>query len=750
MLFGFGEMIVQNKNVRRPPTLSVSTLVLAGCFVVASAAASGQASSNQPDAPDQAGRYAIGHTTTVITDTSRNPDGSTPVTTAGRPLYLHIWYPTAASTTQHIRYSWNDPIYSANAGGALYPGFPDLPALTFSGSVSAHPVAEHAALAPGRFPLLVATHGLEVAAAKNMPDTLETLASHGYIVASVEHSGDDDSFYQAYFLETFVGLSLGPNPSIQSSILQRARDVSFVVGAVLHAGLDSQTGTAFSQHLDADDIGVLGYSLGGETSLATVTGISAQGLPADRRIKAAFMGSGSNYGLILNAADYANAEIPLMFFGNDTGIAYQNFNAFTHSNPKYLVDIAGLNHHVGGYQTSWCQDFRHSMLAVNPAVFPQAFINPAPLNPSDIANYVFDATFYFSYTGPRELGIYNYCEPSVFNGISDAQLVAVLFGNPQILNARSELQGSMPLAAELAIAETTRLTNWYAVSFFDQTLKHDRDREQRLEDSADNRRVNPLVHFVSNCESVRAHPLDLQSGDRITFVPSGDAGYSVTVSSGAALLAPGPTKLSVAGGASVYLSYPGFSFPVPGMAQPVSALLVNEHGAITSRTSADYPGVDDNGSPWYMKGQLLLTNRLTIGALLKDLDSSAASAGGGVFGYYDQANGRVVVTYDGVPAAGTTEPNTLQVVIHSSGTIEITIGQLADTGAVYTPNILGTIGIASGQTKARDLRKVRPISFSALRNGAPVFLPFGSDGAIYEQYYLGIDGACHGHDGDED
>jgi hypothetical protein len=110
----------------------------------------------------------------------------------------------------------------------------------------------------------------------------------------------------------------------------------------------------------------------------------------------------------------------------------------------------------------------------------------------------------------------------------------------------------------------------------------------------------------------------------------------------------------------------------------------------------------------------------------------------------------VVVTYDGVPAAGTTEPNTLQVVIHSSGTIEITIGQLADTGAVYTPNILGTIGIASGQTKARDLRKVRPISFSALRNGAPVFLPFGSDGAIYEQYYLGIDGACHGHDGDED
>jgi hypothetical protein len=135
------------------------------------------------------------------------------------------------------------------------------------------------------------------------------------------------------------------------------------------------------------------------------------------------MGSGSNYGLVLNSADYANAKVPLMFFGNDTGIAYENFNAFTHSSPKYLVDIAGLNHHVGGYQSSWCQDFHNSMIAVNPGVFPQAFINPAPLNPTDIADYVFDATFYFSYTGPRELGIYNFCPASVFDGISGVRAV---------------------------------------------------------------------------------------------------------------------------------------------------------------------------------------------------------------------------------------------------------------------------------------------------------------------------------------
>ena len=53
------------------------------------------------------------------------------------------------------------------------------------------------------------------------------------------------------------------------------------------------------RQIEADSIGVLGYSLGGETSLATVTGISGQGLPADRRVKAAFMGAGSNYGGVL-------------------------------------------------------------------------------------------------------------------------------------------------------------------------------------------------------------------------------------------------------------------------------------------------------------------------------------------------------------------------------------------------------------------------------------------------------------------
>ena len=689
------------------------------------------------DDSDRSESYAIGHTTMVVTDTSRNPDGSTPITTAGRPLYLHIWYPTSASARQHIRYTWNNPVYNQNPGGSVYPGLPDTPAVTFTGSTSAHPIAEGAPLARGRFPLLVATHGFEVAAAKNMPDTLESLASHGYIVVSVEHTGDDDDWFQTSFMENDVGLKLGPNPSIYSAtILERVKDVSFVIGAIL-AGKADRNGAPFAERIDADETGVLGYSLGGQTSLATVTGISTQGQPADRRVKAAFMGAGSNYSLLLNAGDYANARVPLMFFGNDTGIAYTNFNAFTGSPRKYLVDIAGWNHHTGGYQTSWCQDIHNSLVAVNPAVFPQAFINPSTLNPSDIANFTFDSTFYWSYTGPYEDGVYNFCDGSVFTGVSDAQLQAVLFGNPQILAAESVLVGSMPLERELPIAEQTRLTTDYAVAFFDSVLKHEGRDPPEVDD--------PLVRVVKDCEHVRSHPFDLGAGDQIVFVPTGHS-YSVTVHTGATLLPPGNTKLAVAGNATATLSYPGFAFPVPGTAEPVSMLFVSEDGAITTRTSGDYTGVDDNGSPWYMRGQLLLTNRLTIGALMKDLDSTAATTGGGVFATYDATNQRVIVTYQGVPAAGTTAPNTLQVVIHASGEIDITIGALASTGPNYAPGILGTLGIASGQTRAVDFRKVRPIDFGALKNGPPVVLPFAGGGAIYAQYDQGVSGSCEADD----
>ena len=83
---------------------------------------------------------------------------------------------------------------------------------------------------------------------------------------------------------------------------------------------------------------------------------------------------------------------------------------------------------------------------------------------------------------------------------------------------------------------------------------------------------------------------------------------------------------------------------MPGTAETIKNLIVNENGVISTLTSADINGIDDNGSPWYMKGHLLMSGQFTIGALMKNLDSAAT---GGVYGYYDQAGDRVIVTYSG-------------------------------------------------------------------------------------------------------
>jgi dienelactone hydrolase len=673
----------------------------------------------------------------ILTDPSRNIDGSTPADSVGRYLYLDIWYPTDVETSAHILYDWNNPLYNENPGGAIYPGLPDLPAMTWDGSLSTNPIAENAPLAgKGKFPLLVASHGNLVASAKNMPDTLELLASHGYVIASIEHTGNSDAQYQAGLFIGLLGLPIGPNPNLSENglILQRSKDVSFVIDQVLDGMLDQATGIPFTGQIDEKAIGVLGFSLGGMTSLATVTGIGVQGHPADRRVRAALMGGGSNYGLLLDEDDYANAEVPLMFLGNDTGIAYDNFNEFTGTKTKYLVDIADFNHHVGGYQSSWCQDFQSSMESLNPNAFVEFDLN-------DIATYLFTATFYWTYTGPRNSGVYDYCEPSSFDNLTDEQLIAALLGDSTILDVRDELVGSMPLKPEASIAEVTRTTNWYAVSFFNSVLKKEKHYNKYLTDSKKNLKANLLVDLEVDCLKEKPRPIDLLSGDRITFVPVGDSGYEVSVTSGASLYDIGtPVDFSSGGGIVGYLNYPGFSFPVPGMTQPIENLFVNINGVITTRTTSDIGAIDDNGSPWYMKGHLLLGAQFTIGALMKNL----SSADGDVFADYDDIEDRVVITYLGVPAAGTTEPNTLQIAIHRNGTIEMIIEELANTGAAYSPGILGTLGIAGGHTAIKDLRKVKATDFSKLRDNGSKFIEFGPEEAIFEQFWAGSENSCSG------
>ncbi|WP_240161092.1 alpha/beta hydrolase [Burkholderia sp. Ax-1719] len=144
-----------------------------------------------------------------------------------RQLLTQVWYPVAPGTPE-------TPREIGRPGDPIFRG---------------QPVASDASLAGDagtRFPLVLLSHGTGGSA--NDQDWLASaLAAHGYIVAAVNHPGNNE-------LE----------PLTREGFLlwwERATDLSNVLDALL---ADPQLGP----HIDATRIGAAGFSLGGYTVLA--------------------------------------------------------------------------------------------------------------------------------------------------------------------------------------------------------------------------------------------------------------------------------------------------------------------------------------------------------------------------------------------------------------------------------------------------------------------------------------------------
>jgi len=108
------------------------------------------------------------------------------------------------------------------------------------------------AVAPPKFPLILLSHGTG-GTALSLAWFGTALAAHGYIVAGVNHPGNNAA--EPYTVEGF------------STWWERARDLSEVIDAVLK---DS----TFGSRIDANRIGAAGFSLGGYTMIEIAGGIT--------------------------------------------------------------------------------------------------------------------------------------------------------------------------------------------------------------------------------------------------------------------------------------------------------------------------------------------------------------------------------------------------------------------------------------------------------------------------------------------
>ena len=304
-------------------------LLIIGSLLVEPPQVIAQTPAFEPPALTARGPYRVGVQTLSVTDNAHN-----------RTLKLEVWYPAILDADQekteyHSQMGHTNYVEQGRAGR-------DAPILENSKA----------------FPLLIFSHG--------QPDNrmqtaylLEHLASQGFVIAAIDHTGSTNSDVTPL--------------AYPDSLVYRPQDILFVMDEMPKRFVNS----------DANNIGLIGYSYGGYSSL-NVAGIGLDanhtraycaGLPAaffpcamlpflpgleaqrgasvikpDPRVKAIFVMAPYG-GLWLSETQLEAMRVPLFIgAGSEDDVAVPERDAFmmyarSGSRPKYLLTLEGAGHH---------------------------------------------------------------------------------------------------------------------------------------------------------------------------------------------------------------------------------------------------------------------------------------------------------------------------------------------------------------------------------------------------------------------
>ena len=134
--------------------------------------------------PEPSGQYAVGTTKFVVVDTARSDVFAS---IAGpRRLTLRVWYPTEQSDRRRTPY-WREAGLRSEKTLESTP----LPGFTFThlGKVPTHSVWDAEPLKNDRYPVVIYSHGIGLGWASGNTALVEDIASHGYVVIAIGHSG---------------------------------------------------------------------------------------------------------------------------------------------------------------------------------------------------------------------------------------------------------------------------------------------------------------------------------------------------------------------------------------------------------------------------------------------------------------------------------------------------------------------------------------------------------------------------------
>jgi len=242
----------------------------------------GQCPAGPLAAPDPSvnGPYPVGATTCEIE--LEDYDG------VARTIRVEVWYPT---TDEFANGPFDELDFYDDAPDAQKPMVEkykeQLPTIPMQ-------VTRDSPVRPdGPYPLIVFSHGAYGVRFQSVFFTIP-LASHGYVVASADHTGN-------VLYELFEPDGYNPDDMIKSA-LDRPLDVTAIIDTMIERS--SQPGDEFEGSIDETAIGISGHSFGGYTALHL--GFS------DPRVKAVLPMSPSTSALALYGFELPAFPIPMM------------------------------------------------------------------------------------------------------------------------------------------------------------------------------------------------------------------------------------------------------------------------------------------------------------------------------------------------------------------------------------------------------------------------------------------------------
>lgn len=266
------------RNKRHALILAV---MLVGTWISAFPQVSAPPASGRMSLPVPSGTYGVGRTSYALTDESRlEPLAATPG--AKRRIMAFVWYPTDLKATQGMKAAPYLPDFdkvlpklsSGDLTGMFRPS-------TFRGidSLPQTDVVENAPIAPGKqqFPLLLFSPGWGNPTFLYTSE-LEDIVSHGYIVVAVDHpydatytlfpDGDVILFAQARF-DKETKKPNGLSNYAKERVEVMGEDNKFALTEILRYANTRSLHAPFYRHINEQEIGVFGHSIGGLAAART-------------------------------------------------------------------------------------------------------------------------------------------------------------------------------------------------------------------------------------------------------------------------------------------------------------------------------------------------------------------------------------------------------------------------------------------------------------------------------------------------